>query len=119
VDSEVDTKSKDKITPTTWSGDTGASCHLTNSDDGMFDVQVIKSQDWKQKDYERNKNWKEALDRHAERWVNARCRADGYKVCARALGKPILYRQSTAKWAQHWQQRNKNPYGEGQYEVDF
>jgi hypothetical protein len=43
VDIEFDTKSKDKITPTTWLGDTGASCHLTNSDDGMFDVQVIKS----------------------------------------------------------------------------
>jgi hypothetical protein len=39
----VEKESKDKITDTTWLGDTGASCHLTNSDEGMFDVQVIKS----------------------------------------------------------------------------
>jgi hypothetical protein len=40
---ELDEKSKDKISATTWLGDTGASCHLTNSDEGMYDVQMIKS----------------------------------------------------------------------------
>jgi hypothetical protein len=36
-------KDRNKITATTWLGDTGASCHLTNSNDRMFDVQIIKS----------------------------------------------------------------------------
>jgi hypothetical protein len=36
-------KRSDKIAPNTWLADSGASCHLTNSDEGMFDVEVISS----------------------------------------------------------------------------
>ncbi len=36
-------KKSDKIAPNTWLADSGASCHLTNSDEGMFDVEVISS----------------------------------------------------------------------------
>jgi hypothetical protein len=39
----LNTDDHDKEGPHTWIGDTGASCHLTNSDDGMYDVEVIKS----------------------------------------------------------------------------
>jgi hypothetical protein len=31
------------IGPDTWLEDCGVSCHLTNSDEGMFDVQIISS----------------------------------------------------------------------------
>jgi hypothetical protein len=41
--SNVDKEHTDKIGPNTWLADSGASCHLTNSDEGMFDVQVISS----------------------------------------------------------------------------
>jgi hypothetical protein len=34
---------KDKIRPNTWLGDTRAFCHLTNSDEGIFDIKAIKS----------------------------------------------------------------------------
>jgi hypothetical protein len=33
----------DKLTKDTWLGDTGASCHLTNDDSNMFDVQAVRS----------------------------------------------------------------------------
>jgi hypothetical protein len=39
--SNIDKERADKIGPNTWLADSGASCHLTNSDDGIFDVQVI------------------------------------------------------------------------------
>ena len=29
------------FTKNTWIGDTGASCHVTNNDDGMFDVKMF------------------------------------------------------------------------------
>jgi hypothetical protein len=41
--SNIDKERADKIGPNTWLADIGASCHLTNSDDGMFDVHVISS----------------------------------------------------------------------------
>ncbi len=41
--SNIDKERTDKIGRNTWLADSGASCHLTNSDDGMFDVQVISS----------------------------------------------------------------------------
>jgi hypothetical protein len=36
-------KRSGKIAPNTWLADSGASCHLTNSDEGMFDVEMISS----------------------------------------------------------------------------
>jgi hypothetical protein len=33
----------DKLTRDTWLGDTGASCHLTNDDSDMFDVQAVRT----------------------------------------------------------------------------
>jgi hypothetical protein len=41
--SNINKERTDKIGPNTWLANSGASCHLTNSDDGMFDVQVISS----------------------------------------------------------------------------
>jgi hypothetical protein len=41
--SNIDKEHTYKIGPNTWLADSGASCHLTNSGDGMFDVQVISS----------------------------------------------------------------------------
>ena len=40
---KTDKELNEKITPTTWLGDTAGSCHLTNFDEGMFNVQVMKS----------------------------------------------------------------------------
>lgn len=38
-----DSNKKDVIGPNTWLGNTGASCHLTNDDEGMFEVTMIAS----------------------------------------------------------------------------
>jgi hypothetical protein len=43
--SNIGKERTDKIGPNTWLANSGASCHLTNSDDGMFDVQVISAPD--------------------------------------------------------------------------
>lgn len=43
LEGKNDLKDHGKITRMTWLGDTGASCHLTNSNEGTFDVEVIKS----------------------------------------------------------------------------
>ena len=32
---------KDQVTSKTYIGDTGASCHITNSDEGMFNVKKV------------------------------------------------------------------------------
>jgi hypothetical protein len=39
----LNTDNHNRPGPNTWIGDTGASCHLTNSDDGMYDVELIQS----------------------------------------------------------------------------
>ena len=36
------TRKVNKYTPDIWIADTGASCHITNNDTGMFDVQILK-----------------------------------------------------------------------------
>jgi hypothetical protein len=85
---EIEQDSSDKITSTTWQGDTGASCHLcTNSDEGMFIVQMNKSPvKIGSGKTTTNQIGKEMLDRYSESRVYARHYTHRREVCTRTMG---------------------------------